>query len=165
MIRHARTYLVLSLIVGATQAAGCVGAEENSSEDDSALTTADVSKENIPTVTFEAAGLSEPVPGAHCPKKPFTLSLIGANQESSSASPVKTATSCPVDLYFHPNNGVHGGWIESWRLCNQGGQDYVICTGGSAPVRYYNPSSCNGTVQDYFPQGWHGWAQTGGGCC
>jgi hypothetical protein len=40
----------------------------------------------------------------------------------------------------------------------------VICAGGNAPVRYWNPSSCGGTVQDYYPQGWHGWYETGGGC-
>lgn len=40
----------------------------------------------------------------------------------------------------------------------------VICAGGYAPVRYWNPSSCGGTIHDYYPQGWHGWYETGGGC-
>lgn len=68
------------------------------------------------------------------------------------------------DIYFHPYNGAHGGWIEAWRLCYQGGGQYVICTGGYAPVRYWKPSVCGGSVQDWYPQGWHGWAQTAGGC-
>lgn len=73
---------------------------------------------------------------------------------------------CPgPDRYFHPNNGSHGGWIEAWRLCHVGGDQYKICTGGYAPVRYWNLSSCGGTVHDYYPQGWHGWVQTSGVCC
>jgi hypothetical protein len=40
----------------------------------------------------------------------------------------------------------------------------VICAGGYAPVRYYNLSCANGTIYDYYPQGMHGWAETGGGC-
>lgn len=73
---------------------------------------------------------------------------------------------CPgPDRYFHPNNGSHGGWIEAWRLCSIGGDQYRICTGGYAPVRYWNLSSCGGTVHDYYPQGWSGWVQTSGVCC
>ena len=40
----------------------------------------------------------------------------------------------------------------------------VICRGGYAPVRYYNPSTCGGSIHNWYPQGWHGWFQTGGGC-
>ena len=74
-------------------------------------------------------------------------------------------SACPVDTYFHPNNGSQGGWIESWRLCSIGGNQYRICTGGYAPVRYWNMSTCGGTIHDYYPQGWSGWAQTFGTCC
>jgi hypothetical protein len=42
--------------------------------------------------------------------------------------------------------------------------NFVICTGGYAPVRYFNTSCANGTIYDYYPQGMHGWAQTAGGC-
>jgi len=36
-----------------------------------------------------------------------------------------------------------------------------ICTGGYAPVHYWD--AC-GAVQDYYPQGWHGWYQTAESC-
>jgi hypothetical protein len=74
----------------------------------------------------------------------------------------RQAAGC-LDGYFHPNNGAHGGWVESWRLCHDGGNNYRICRGGSAPARYWNPSCVNGTVHAYYPQGWHGWVQTWGG--
>jgi hypothetical protein len=38
-----------------------------------------------------------------------------------------------------------------------------ICN-GSAPMRYYNPESCCGTVQRYIAPGTRGWYQTAGGC-
>lgn len=75
------------------------------------------------------------------------------------------ANGCGCDMYFHPNNGMQGGWIEPWRLCYQGGNQYQICTGGSAPVRFWNPSACGGTIHNWYPQGWHGWVQTYGCCC
>jgi hypothetical protein len=75
------------------------------------------------------------------------------------------ANACGCDFYFHPNNGAHGGWIEGWRFCHVGGSTWKICTGGYAPVRYWNPSACGGTVHDWYPQGWHGWGQTASCCC
>ena len=42
---------------------------------------------------------------------------------------------------------------------------YRICRGGYAPVRYWNPESCNGTIHNWYPQGWSGLVRSGGGCC
>lgn len=83
----------------------------------------------------------------------------------------REAQACGMDYYFHPSNGSHGGYINAYRLCYEGwdaGRNmgrYRICTGGSAPVRYWNPESCNGAVHNYYPQGWSGYARTAGGCC
>jgi hypothetical protein len=150
MFHRARTYLALSLIFGVAQVAGCIAAEEKTGAESTATA-------EEPADGFYCVG--EPEPEARCPDKQ------GVSKVGSPEDPVSRASCPPPDWYFHPNNGLHGGWIESWRLCNEGGQNFRICTGGYAPVRYWNPSSCGGTVQDYYPQGWSGWAQTGGGCC
>jgi len=36
-----------------------------------------------------------------------------------------------------------------------------ICTGGDAPVHFWD--AC-GSVSDYYPQGWHGWWESGESC-
>ena len=78
---------------------------------------------------------------------------------------------CGADYYFHPGNGMHGGYVNAWRLCNEGWDAgrgmwrMRICRGGYSPIRYWNPESCNGTVHNYYPQGWSGYAISGGGCC
>jgi len=144
MIHHARKVLTLSLIAGAALAAGCIGAEEEALQEGE--------------LALESAAPEE----ATCPegKERITFSLADGDSALGGED-----SACGVDLYFHPNNGSHGGYIESWRLCNEGGSNYRICTGGYAPVRYWNMSTCGGTVHDYYPQGWSGWAQSGGGCC
>ena len=147
MVHRARTYLALSLILGATQLAGCLEAEQDSAAAESSFDVPEAPAERLSCV-------GDPDPDTSCPDRPDSSQV-----DSKSPAPFSA-----YDLYFHPNNGSHGGWIEAWRLCNEGGQNYRICTGGYAPVRYWNPSSCNGSIQDYYPQGWSGWAQTGGGC-
>lgn len=147
MFHRARTYLALSLFIGAAQVAGCVEAEERPLEAESDIDTREAPAEGLYCI-------GDQDPEVSCPDK----------QTDSDRSKDPVSSFAGADLYFHPNNGLHGGWIEAWRLCNEGGQNYRICTGGYAPVRYWNPSSCNGTVHDYYPQGWSGWAQTGGGC-
>ena len=145
MSHRARTYLVLSLISGAAQMAGCVLAEEPSPEAAAAL---------VPEEPAEGLYcIGDRDPETSCPDRP-TGALASPEESEHSFS--------GADWYFHPNNGAHGGWIESWRLCSEGGQNVRICTGGYAPVRYWNPSSCGGTIQDYYPQGWSGWSQSGG---
>lgn len=143
MAHCARSFLALSMLLAAPLA-GCLSAEEPST---GSASVAEEPEEPAPRLSCT----NDQEPEVVCPNK-------------TGKDAVSSAT-CPADLYFHPNNGLHGGWIEAWRLCNEGGQNYRICTGGYAPVRYWNPSSCNGTVQDYYPQGWSGWSQTGGGCC
>ncbi len=44
------------------------------------------------------------------------------------------------------------------------GNNVYICRGGSAPVRYWNSLCEGGTVHAYYPQGWHGWFQSGVSC-
>ena len=165
MIHHARTYLALSLIAGAAQLAGCLEPADREAEDSSTLEAAGDHRTSA-TADLEASTLVESV-GPGCGTR-YTQP-IPETQASGALTlmlPQATAASCPpADIYFHPNNGAHGGWIESWRVCNLGGGQYQICAGGSAPVRFFNPSSCNGTVYDFYPQGWHGHAQTFGGCC
>jgi len=148
MSHRARTYLLLSLSLGAAQLAACVAAEDGGP---AGTTSAEVAE--APAVGLTCVG--EPDPDTSCADRPASSQLDGSQGPAGVSS---------YDLYFHPNNGLHGGWIEAYRLCNEGGQNYRICTGGYAPVRYWNPSSCNGSIQDYYPQGWSGWAQTGGGC-
>ena len=148
MSHRTPTYLMLSLIFGAAQLAGCLEAEENRPEEASSI--------GVPEA---------PAPGLTCTGELDPETSCPDRQSDSQLAPSQNPLPfSSYDLYFHPNNGSHGGWIEAWRLCNQGGNNYVICAGGYAPVRYWNPSSCGGTIQDYYPQGWHGWAQTGGGC-
>jgi len=145
MVQCTRSFLALALLLAVAQLAGCLGAEDPSTD------SASIAEEP-----------EEPAPRLYCTGE---LEPEVACPNSPSKDGVSSAACPGPDWYFHPNNGTHGGWIEAWRLCNTGGQNFKICTGGYAPVRYYNPSSCNGTVHDYFPQGWNGWAQTGGGCC
>jgi hypothetical protein len=152
---RARTYLMLSLVVGAAQLAGCVG-EEQSAE---SATLADREEEDLLAAERGFYCTGEPDAATSCPMK-------GEGYRSEVSESSESSAACPgPDWYFHPNNGSHGGWIEAWRLCNEGGQNFRICTGGYGPVRYWNPSACGGSVHDYYPQGWSGWAQTGGGCC
>jgi len=147
MSHRVRTYFALSLILGAAQAAGCVEADDT----DPTVASADLPEASAEGLTC----VGEPDPATSCPDRPL----------GSVASPEGTVESLSgADSYFHPNNGMHGGWIESWRLCSEGGQNVRICAGGYAPVRYWNPSSCGGTIHDYYPQGWSGWSQTGGMC-
>jgi hypothetical protein len=166
MLDHARKFLMLSLVAGAVPVTACVDMDEPV-EDQSALDPAerawlDDSTEDLEAL--EAAAGETP----SCPNERFTVSdvddLTTATSELVADDP-ESAALCGIDIYFHPNNGSHGGWIESWRLCYRGGNTYQICTGGYAPVRFWNPWACGGTVHAYYPQGWHGWAQTAGGCC
>jgi hypothetical protein len=172
MFDHARRYLILSLIAGAVPLTACVGTEEelSLSQDESALDPAALDR-GIDTAgeleAVEAVEMCERELTPSCSNERILFSddgdlTAGAQEMAGDAA---EAASCGVDIYFHPNNGAHGGWIESWRLCYEGGNQYKICTGGYAPVRFWNPLSCNGTVHDFYPQGWHGWAQTAGGCC
>ena len=148
MFHRTRTYLFLSLFLGAAQVAGCVEAEERSLEAEF-----DVDTREAPAEGFYCIGDRDPE--VSCPDQQVNSQL------DSSQGP---ASFSAADWYFHPNNGSHGGWIESWRLCSEGGQNVRICAGGYAPVRYWNPSSCGGTIHNYYPQGWSGWSQTAGGC-
>jgi hypothetical protein len=164
MIR-AHSTLAVSLLFGALPLAACVEPTTTSTEQTS--TAASSSAQAIdPSADLEATAAVEDV-GQGCGRRTtFTLAADADPGSNLLKDLPDTAAAClPPDIYFHPNNGAHGGWIESWRLCYQGGSTYQICTGGSAPVRFWNPSSCNGSVQDFYPQGWHGTAQTGGGCC
>lgn len=168
-LTRVRAYLMMSALAGALSLTACAGQEDLPGDDTAAPTdTAPISNApDVNTATDHEAATS----GAHevqtpsCPNKRFNFSSDGDLTAGPDTGDGTTAASCPVDIYFHPNNGSHGGWIESWRLCYQGNGQYQICAGGYAPVRYWNPSSCGGSVQNYYPQGWHGWAQTGGGCC
>lgn len=162
MIRHAWRTLALSLIAGAATLAGCVETEDQLSEHEAALET--TAREPSVSAEPDAVSVLEEIDESCGERVTFALTEGDSESQLSRSAP-ETAAACPVDLYFHPNNGAHGGWIESWRLCYQGGNQYKICTGGYAPVRFWNMSSCGGTVHDFYPQGWHGWAQTGGGCC
>ena len=169
ILTKTRTCLTLFLFAGAVSLAACAGQDDLPGDDTAAPTdtapTGDAPATNTAT-DLEASGA-----GAHeavnpsCPNKRFNFSADGDLTAGPDTGDGSTAASCPFDIYFHPNNGAHGGWIESWRLCYDGGGNYHICAGGYAPVRYWNPSSCGGSVQNWYPQGWHGWAQTGGGCC
>lgn len=149
MFHRARTYLVLSLLLGATQIVGCVEAEERPLQAESDSDTWEAPAEGLYCV-------GTPDPAVSCPD------WRADSQLDSSQGPIPSLSGS--DWYFHPNNGLHGGWIESWRLCPEGGLNVRICTGGYAPVRYWNPSSCGGTIHDYYPQGWSGWAQSGSMC-
>jgi len=153
---RARKYLVLSLVVGAASLAGCVGEEQPSGSAE--LEAADRAQEDLLAAERGFSCTGEPDPATSCPAK-------GDGFRSEASEGPEASLACADDLYFHPSNGSHGGWIERWRLCNIGGSNFRICAGGSAPVRYWNPSSCGGTVQAYYPQGWSGWAQTAGACC
>lgn len=158
---NAHRYLALSLIVGAAGFTGCIGAEEAMPEDEAALEPAAYDQEESVAMELEAAEAAEQEVFAGCPdKESFSFSL----EDDQARAPNPTPSGAGADYYFHPNNGMHGGWIEAWRLCNEGGQNVRICAGGYAPVRYWNPSSCGGAIHDYYPQGWSGWAQTGGAC-
>ena len=165
MIR-VHTSFAISLLVGALPLAACVDPASTSSEQTATVTSSGAQAID-PSADLDATTTPFEEVGPGCGRR--TLFNLTADSDPGSnllKSAPDTAAAClPPDLYFHPNNGAHGGWIESWRLCYQGGNTYQICTGGYAPVHYWNPSSCNGSVQDFYPQGWHGWVQTGGQCC
>ena len=150
MNHSVRGYVMVSLFIGVTQVAGCLASEHGP-----------LATESVPEPALADEGVGAPDFTQHVSRR----SEADEPMDLTSRPEHATAGLCPMDLYFHPNNGARGGWIESWRLCYRGGNSYQICTGGYAPVRYWNESSCGGTIHDYYPQGWNGWAQTGGGCC
>jgi hypothetical protein len=149
MLDRAFRLLTLSFLV--TSAAACAAMEDEPQLDEAALQ----SPEGDPND-----------PGATCPNERVVLEFDGDAEHAARAAETEaSASACSGDWYFHPNNGSHGGWIEDWRLCHRGGNQYQICRGGWAPVRFYNPASCGGTVHNWYPQGWNGWAQTISACC
>ena len=168
MLDQVRKHLLLSLAAAAVPLGACVDVDQPAEEvvNESLLDPAERAWLNDSTEELEAL---EAAAGEtpSCPNERFTLTDLEDVTATSElvADEDQVSAACGVDIYFHPNNGAHGGWIEDWRLCYRGGNTYQICRGGYAPVRFWNPSACNGTVHDWYPQGWHGWAQTAGGCC
>ena len=158
-----RRLLMLSLL--AVPLTACVEEEAITGEED-ALDPAELSLDGDPATELDPQAAADP--GQSCPNERFTFrddQLTGEGSLEERLAEENPAQAQCVDYYFHPNNGAHGGYIESWRLCYRGGNQYQICRGGYAPVRYWNTASCGGTVHDWYPQGWHGWVQSGGGCC
>jgi hypothetical protein len=160
-----KNLLLLSLL--AIPLAGCMEPETISEEEQSLLDPAEIafldpSAEISPEMAAD--------PGESCPKEKLAFRVEGGDLTAEAAadrgeiSPVQSGL-CGTDAYFHPHNGMRGGWIEGWRLCWRGGYTWQICTGGYAPVRYWNPWACGGTVHNYYPQGWHGEVYTAAGCC
>ena len=172
--------LSFALLIGSFHAVGCAagGAEEEE------LVTGEATRDPAatPSTAEEAASAAaEPA----CDAQRFDYQLTGdadvdatgvsiMREEAGAAQAPDDAAevqACGSDWYFHPSNGLHGGYVNSWRLCNEGWDAgrrmwrMRICRGGYAPVRYWNPESCNGTVHNNYPQGWSGYAISGGGCC
>jgi len=119
---------------------------------------------------FDFAATGDPELDARAQEE--AVELMRADGDPSRTAPDgPDPLSCGSDYYFHPSNGSHGGWINTWRLCNDGwdaGRQMWrmhICSGGTAPVRYWNPQSCGGGIHNWYPQGWYGYVRTGGGCC
>jgi hypothetical protein len=157
-----RRLLMLSLL--AVPLAGCLEAETTTEEERSTLDPAELAFLD-PTTELDPEAAADP--GQDCPDPRVALrsdDLTGDGSLEERLAEANPAVANGYDGYFHPNNGLHGGWIESWRLCRRGGNQYQICRGGYAPVRYWNPYACGGNVHDWYPQGWHGWVQTWGGC-
>lgn len=150
-----RSYIGMTLLVATASLAGCLDAPAPATDDSA---PANVSVADRADADDPAASEAPP---ANCHQH-FEVDMTGTN---GNVDDFKPAASCPADIYFHPDNGQPGGWIEAWRICGSLPGTVQICTGGYAPVRPYNPSSCNGTVYYNYPQGWHGYAQTAGGCC
>ena len=172
--------LSFALLIGSFHAVGCAagGAEEE------ALVTGEAARDPAATPSTAeevASAAAEPA----CDAQRFDYQLTGdAGLDADAVSIMRDdadevngagdraeAQACGSDNYFHPSNGLHGGYINSWRLCNEGWDAgrrmwrMRICRGGYAPVRYWNPESCNGTVHNNYPQGWSGYSISGGGCC
>ena len=176
MSRKTPRRLLLSLVLLALPLAAC--AEMDSAEEPNESTLElDVTDGDQAVVAEEMAAMDPAA--ASCPNQrtlyqdeegDLTLAAKarmgdGVAGEAAEIPEGAEKNACGCDMYFHPNNGAHGGWIEPWRLCHQGGNQYQICTGGWAPVRFWNPSACGGTLSNWYPQGWHGWVQTYGCCC
>jgi hypothetical protein len=174
-----RRVLSFALVFGSLGAVGCStgGAEE---ELESGFATRDPAA--IPsTPEEEASAAAEPT----CAAQHFDYQLTGDSElDADGVSIVREEAggaeelgdraevqACGSDYYFHPSNGMHGGYVNAWRLCNEGWDAgrgmwrMRICRGGYSPIRYWNPESCNGTVHNYYPQGWSGYSISGGGCC
>jgi len=175
--------LSCALLIGSFHAVGCAdGVEEEE------LVTGEAARDPaaVPSTPEEvASAAAEPA----CDAQRFDFQVTGdpdldataaeeavslMRPEGGEANDVgerAEAQACGVDYYFHPNNGMHGGWINSTRLCYEGYDSasgmskFRICTGGYAPVRFWNPESCNGTIHNWYPQGWSGLVRSGGGCC
>src|SRR5262245_5003387 len=136
-----RAFTICSLCLFAVAATACATDEAT---DATELT--DVTEPSAPdAIDPEARGA--------CPAGTPLMSI--EEFERSKGELANTAAGAIYSYYFHPNNGAHGGWIEQWRLCNQGGGQYVICAGGWAPVYYWN-QPCVGSISNWYPQGWHG---------
>ena len=174
MSRKTPRRLLLSLLIATVPLAAC--AEMDATEPNESTLELDLTDGDQSVIADEMAAMD---PAPSCPNQrtlyqdeegDLTLAaesrMIDREPSDVTQAPGGAeANACGCDMYFHPYNGAHGGWIEPWRLCYQGGNQYQICTGGYAPVRFWNPSACGGSVQDWYPQGWHGWVQTYGCCC
>ena len=168
MTRENPLRLFLALFVAAVPLGACAEMDDGEVGED-AILELDVGGDQA--AILEEMAAHDPAPA--CPNEPYLfqgdVTVDPAHQADGNPAEVSAPKggARPAvygDRYFHPNSGAHGGWIEAWRLCHLGNNQYVICTGGYAPVRYWKPSVCGGSVQTYYPQGWHGWAPTAGGC-
>jgi hypothetical protein len=116
-----RTYVGMSLLATTASLAGCMAAQDAETTDSSTVTPAAA---NVSLAKPSAEQAAAEDPGAGCTAHfEYTLTDDNRDQEAS----FKPAATCPADTYFHPTNGAPGGWIESWRLCNQGGGVFQIC--------------------------------------
>ena len=176
MSRKTPRRLLLALSLLALPLAAC--AEMDAAEEPNESTLELDVTDGDQTVVAEEMAAMDPQPS--CPNQrtlyqdeegDLTVAALSQMMDGTSSEVTEApegaaeANACGCDMYFHPNNGAHGAWIEPWRLCYQGGNQYQICTGGWAPARFWNPSACGGSVQNWYPQGWHGWVQTYGCCC
>ncbi|HTE45608.1 MAG TPA: hypothetical protein VK636_10225 [Gemmatimonadaceae bacterium] len=163
-IQRMAACLVFAAMGGAMLLAGCAGESPSSEEQATVEPGAQADKAIDPEAT--ASIERGRALGMECPSgKHVVFTSASNNADVNASSTIQPNTACPPADYYAHRDGVASGWIESWRVCHVSGTTYQICTGGDAPVRWYNPSSCNGTVQDWWPQGWHFDAQTMGGCC
>ena len=171
-----RLLLSLTLFVAGAALGACAEMDGTAPEDGADPSLAlDVTDDDPAAITDEMAAMD---PAPSCPGKQYTFQGDDAVALMTGRRTIDPGTGeiwevpeggaekqCGCDLYFHPNNGAHGGYIEGWRVCHVSGSTWQICTGGYAPVRFWNAASCGGTVHDWYPQGWHGWGQTVKCCC
>lgn len=159
-----RRALSFALVIGSFHAVGCStdGVEEELVSGEAARDPA-----AVPSTAEEAASAAaEPT----CDARRFDYQLTGDSdldadavsmmrEEAGGAAELgerEEVQACGSDYYFHPGNGLHGGYVNAWRLCNEG---------WDAGRGMWSPESCNGTVHNYYPQGWSGYARSGGGWC